>query len=597
MKKKTSHLMDRTGLFGRFSDWFIHNDLKDNVETYIKSKKLVFIVWMGVIFFTINMIKWFHLKCYQLGISLAVITIIIVGMVFIFKHTKWFTVTSNFIMAALVWHFFYLSYLTGGFDSSSMMWMVTIPVLASAYCGSGIAFLWSTVVFFGFIVFCYLKISGYELPVLDLSPKDLLASQIANVFGPLIALLLSSWYTNMGLEHAFEAQRDTLNEQKESYQQLQSAFQRISETIQTITCATEVLHHTSDELSSQANDMQSKSKDAMSATHKISNNIKNMASATEEVSTQISTVSTSSNRLADSLKVIGKSTSHVTGSLNTVAKSAEEMSLSIHLIATSIDEMYSSLNEVSQNTGKGANIINAASDMAEKASSTINSLGDAAREIWDVVELIKGIASQTNLLALNATIEAAGAGDAGKGFTVVANEVKALARQTAGATEDIREKIEGMQSNANSAITAIKNIVSVVTDANTVMNTIAAAVEEQTATINEISKNCTETASSANNVSENVQKAAQTATNTAKDLLNAVKTGLDVSDNLSQVAEAVVGIAMETTKISDRTDIVQKNVNGLNTAIDITFQSAVKIKSEAKTLNNLLQQLRGCNPI
>ena len=121
-----------------------------------------------------------------------------------------------------------------------------------------------------------------------------------------------------------------------------------------------------------------------------------------------------------------------------------------------------------------------------------------------VVKVITSIAQQTNLLALNATIEAARAGAAGKGFAVVATEVKELAKETARATEDISRKVEAIQSDTRSAVSAIREIGGVIDDIHDLQNTIACAVEEQTATTNQISGSAKDAARESAEIARNI---------------------------------------------------------------------------------------------
>ncbi|MDO9711947.1 methyl-accepting chemotaxis protein [Paracraurococcus lichenis] len=130
--------------------------------------------------------------------------------------------------------------------------------------------------------------------------------------------------------------------------------------------------------------------------------------------------------------------------------------------------------------------------------------GEAAQRIRDVVRLVGDIAGQTNLLALNATIEAARAGEAGKGFAVVAGEVKALATQTARATEEIAAQVNAIQATTGQAVQSIKGIAEVVGEVDQIAAAIAAAVEEQSATAREIARDVTETARGTNDVSANI---------------------------------------------------------------------------------------------
>jgi methyl-accepting chemotaxis protein len=127
--------------------------------------------------------------------------------------------------------------------------------------------------------------------------------------------------------------------------------------------------------------------------------------------------------------------------------------------------------------------------MATNASSNINQLGEAANTIGKVIETNTDISEQVNLLALNTTIEAARAGEAGKGFAVVANEIKELAKQTANATQEIKEKIGGIQGTTSTTVRQITEITQVITIVNDVVTNIATAVEEQSAATLEIADN------------------------------------------------------------------------------------------------------------
>ena len=128
----------------------------------------------------------------------------------------------------------------------------------------------------------------------------------------------------------------------------------------------------------------------------------------------------------------------------------------------------------------------------------------AAARIGDVVELINNIAGQTNLLALNATIEAARAGEAGRGFAVVASEVKALAEQTAKATGEIGQQINGIQSATQDSVNAIKEISGTIERLSEISSAIAAAVEEQGAATQEISRNVQQAAQGTQQVTSNI---------------------------------------------------------------------------------------------
>jgi methyl-accepting chemotaxis protein len=234
-------------------------------------------------------------------------------------------------------------------------------------------------------------------------------------------------------------------------------------------------------------------------------------------------------------RTAGAATASADASTNVrdIASAADELAASV----TEIDRQVAQSNAIAAKAVSEAEWTHAAVKELNEAAGRIGKLSRAAQEIGDVVKLITAIAEQTNLLALNATIEAARAGDAGRGFAVVASEVKALAGQTAKATEDIGAQISGMQHATMRAIEAIGAIERTIREIGDISGAIAAAVTEQGAATQEIARSVETAAKRTIETASEVERVGE-ATTATRDNAGAVKA---VADDLGQVAARIRG--------------------------------------------------------
>src|SRR3984893_12609052 len=233
------------------------------------------------------------------------------------------------------------------------------------------------------------------------------------------------------------------------------------------------------------------------------------------VSTSAERIATASEEFSARGQQFTANSEETSAQANVVSAATEQVNRNRQTVATSTEEMSASIGEIAKNASEAAKGAGEALKAAIETNATVIKLGESSGEIGQVIKVITSIAQQTNLLALNATIEAARAGEAGKGFAVVANEVKELAKQTAKATEDISQRIAAIQTDAKSAVEAIKTISGIIGRVNDISATIATAVEEQSATTTEMSRNVSEAAKGSGEVARNITGVAQAAQSTS----------------------------------------------------------------------------------
>ena len=211
----------------------------------------------------------------------------------------------------------------------------------------------------------------------------------------------------------------------------------------------------------------------------------------------------------------------------TVGAASQSASNNVGTVAAAAEELSSSVTEISRQVTRSSEIASKAVGDAERTNATVGALSTGAEKIGEVVKLIHSIAAQTNLLALNATIEAARAGESGRGFAVVASEVKALANQTAKATEEISAQVAAMQASTSDAVLSIGGITATIAQMSEITVSLSTAIDQQGNATREIARNIQSVAAGSNEISAHIGGVTTAA----------AATGLAASDVLSNARE------------------------------------------------------------
>lgn len=266
--------------------------------------------------------------------------------------------------------------------------------------------------------------------------------------------------------------------------------------------------------------------------------LRNLISQVITMTEQLKGASETMSRISTQMTAWTEQSSH---QISTVSATSQQMSQRVHDVSVASEEIAANIREISQTVTRVMQSVTTAEHIANTANTTITNLEADSKEIGTISQVITNIAQQTNLLALNATIEAARAGDLGRGFTVVANEVKELARETSGSAEGIIQKIEVVQSSSQETARTITKVVEIIQQVAELVTGIATAISQQSHVMNEVARAIADTAQGGEEISRTIAEVATASKDSLVQATTVQKEAHGLASSAEQLRQLVQG--------------------------------------------------------
>ncbi|MDX2470496.1 MAG: methyl-accepting chemotaxis protein [SAR324 cluster bacterium] len=330
-------------------------------------------------------------------------------------------------------------------------------------------------------------------------------------------------------------------------------------------------------LSSASSELSAVSSQMSSSSEEVSVQAGVIAAAAEEIGANLDSVASAIVQVSANVSTVASNTEVMTSNIDSVSSAATEMPANLESIQSSVEKITKDSTNVAHMASDAFKIANEAGVLSSSVNNAMQTLSTSAVEIGDVTGMIKVIAEQTNLLALNANIEAASAGDAGKGFAVVANEIKELAKQSAGAAENISGKIAGTQEHTKKAVESITKMTGIIDQVGDSSQKIDAITQEQ--------------AISAKNILGNVKESVVAVGEVAQLVSEMSGAASQVAMNINELDTAIGGVAKNAEELKTASSEVFGNISEIALATKETANGSALVNTKATEFDALSQSL------
>ncbi len=353
------------------------------------------------------------------------------------------------------------------------------------------------------------------------------------------------------------------------------------------------------ELNQSASELSDASLQARAATDQITSSMQQMAASSQEQSSVVARTSNSVDQMANAIEG--------------VARGAQEQSMSVSKATEITDQISTAIRQVAQNANAVSTDSASAAEAAKKGSQTvevtlsgmqtiktkvgaaslkIEEMGKRSQEIGAIVETIEDIASQTNLLALNAAIEAARAGEQGKGFAVVADEVRKLAERSSLATKEIASLIKGIQNTVAEAVQAMEESSTEVKQGVENANQAGKALTDILAATEAVNKQ----AALASEATARMEQASQELVTAVDAVSQIVEQNTAATEEMAatsnEVAQSIEHISSSTQQNNAEVEEVSGSTEEMSAQIAEVTEAAVSLSNMAKALDQIVAQFK-----